>query len=149
VLACDLSQPPLGGPGISTDSSASSAKRLLGPRVGPAGERLRPGRRRIDGHERFGEDRELRALACSLGRARGELLDRGVARSKTTGSSCAHATVKGSRMPRLWLAPALDAQDGLHPELAMVRDRAPEPVAPRQQRDLDRPVRARLVAGTR
>src|SRR5439155_11376175 len=45
---------------------------LLRARVPPFRERLRPPRRRVHGHERLGEDDELRAVAGSLA---GELLE--------------------------------------------------------------------------
>jgi len=44
---------------------------------------------------------------------------------------------------------ATDAQDGLHAERTVVRHRAPEPVAAREKRDLDRPAAARLCRTAR
>ena len=52
-------------------------ERGLRLRIRPAGERLRPHRRRIGGDERLGEDDELRALRGGLGGSLGEPLDRG------------------------------------------------------------------------
>ena len=48
----------------------------LRARVGPAGERLRPRRGRVGGHERLGEDDELGALSRGLGRPLGDAVDR-------------------------------------------------------------------------
>ena len=54
-------------------------ERLLRAGVLPAGERLRPPRRRIDRHERLGEDDELGSVARGLGGETLELVERPLA----------------------------------------------------------------------
>src|SRR5205814_4251957 len=79
VLARDLAQPIGRRAGDLDGVGADPREDLLCPRVGPAGERTRPDRGRIHGHEGLREDDELRAGPGGLARKRGELVERRLA----------------------------------------------------------------------
>ena len=91
---CDLAEPVGRRPGYRDRFAASSPNAALARGSRPAGQRLRPGGRRVRGDERLGKDEQRApspapppAIASSLSIVR--------SRSRMTGSAWTHATFTG------------------------------------------------------
>ena len=78
MLARNLADPALARAGHGDGLTSEQRESRFRARIVPAGERLRPGRRRIGRKERLGEDHQRGAVARGLGGEHGQLLDRGV-----------------------------------------------------------------------
>ena len=148
MLAGDLAEPALR---LARDLDRLAGEQrvgLLRALLGPARERPRPDRRRVGRDERLGEDDESRAVPGRLGRERRELVqgplpveDHRLGLDAGGGHGLAHAWIVAVSAP--------DAQDGSHPELAMVGHRAPEAVAAGGQLERPRDAGARARLGER